>query len=238
MADAKSHPEREIQRALAVTSPLLAGPDIAALQKAINGTLTHLKLTGHLAEDGEFGERSAELGDKAAYALGLEAAGDSPLLHEVVAALREEGYLKPGPPGDPGLRGGPGPRGATGPQGPAGLNGGRGPQGIPGVQGVAGAVGAAGPQGDLGRPGPPGLVGETGNAGATGAQGANGSPGAPGEQGPRGEQGATGPQGPHGDTGATGPQGPPGQDGQDAQFPATVHCTPDVANPGSFVCSP
>lgn len=78
MSEKAAHPEREIQRSLAVTSPLMHGPDVAALQKAVNGLLARFKLNGHLAEDGEFGERSAELADKAAYALGLEAAGDSP----------------------------------------------------------------------------------------------------------------------------------------------------------------
>jgi hypothetical protein len=74
----KTHDERAIQRALAVTSPLMHGPDVAALQKAVNGLLKRFKLSGHLQEDGQFGQRTAELSDKAAYVLGLEAAGDSP----------------------------------------------------------------------------------------------------------------------------------------------------------------
>lgn len=77
MPDTK-HSERDIQRSLAITSPLLHGPDVAALQAAINKELASFKLHGQLAEDGDFGERTAELGDKAAYALGLEAAGNSP----------------------------------------------------------------------------------------------------------------------------------------------------------------
>jgi len=72
------HANREVHRPLSVASPLIEGPDVSALQGAVNKFLAANKLNGHLEVDGEFGERTAALTNKAGYGLGLEAAGDSP----------------------------------------------------------------------------------------------------------------------------------------------------------------
>lgn len=70
------HPQREVQRPLAVTSPLMHGPDVAELQDSINKILSTLKLSGHLIEDGEFGEHTKRLANKVAYALGIHPQGE------------------------------------------------------------------------------------------------------------------------------------------------------------------
>lgn len=74
MADKQS----AVQRSFAVASPYLKGPDVKAYQQAVNKVRAALKLSGRCTEDGEFGVQTATLGDRTAYALGLEAAGDSP----------------------------------------------------------------------------------------------------------------------------------------------------------------
>jgi hypothetical protein len=65
------HPEREIQRELAMTTPLMMGPDVKELQDSINKTLGGFRLRGDLREDGEFGEHTLRLTRKAAFALGF-----------------------------------------------------------------------------------------------------------------------------------------------------------------------
>jgi hypothetical protein len=65
------HPEREIQRELAQTSPLMQGPDVKELQDSINKTLTRVKLHGQLKLDGEFGEHTLSRAAKTAFALGF-----------------------------------------------------------------------------------------------------------------------------------------------------------------------
>lgn len=68
----------DVHRSFAVASPYIKGPDVKAYQHAVNKARADLGLQGRITEDGEFGEQTASLGDRTAYALGLEAAGDSP----------------------------------------------------------------------------------------------------------------------------------------------------------------
>jgi hypothetical protein len=71
------HPEREIQRELALTTPMMMGPDVKELQDEINKTLGRFRLRGDLREDGEFGEHTLRLTAKTAYALGSADGGST-----------------------------------------------------------------------------------------------------------------------------------------------------------------
>lgn len=70
------HPEREVQRPLALTNPYMHGPDVNALQEAIDKELDRAKLHGHVATDGDFGPETKRLANKVAEALGLHPAGE------------------------------------------------------------------------------------------------------------------------------------------------------------------
>jgi hypothetical protein len=65
------HPQRKVQRELALTTPLMVGPDVKKLQEAINKSLRAFKLRGVLRTDGEFGEHTLGRTSKVAYALGF-----------------------------------------------------------------------------------------------------------------------------------------------------------------------
>jgi hypothetical protein len=65
------HPRRKVQRELALTTPLMKGPDVKKLQEEINRSLRRFKLRGELKADGEFGEHTLRRTGKVAYALGF-----------------------------------------------------------------------------------------------------------------------------------------------------------------------
>jgi hypothetical protein len=65
--------DTEVHRDLALTMPLMAGPDIKALQRAVNEIARRFPriLEFQLVEDGELGEQTLHATTRAAHAMGV-----------------------------------------------------------------------------------------------------------------------------------------------------------------------
>lgn len=72
------HAEREVHRALHLTTPNMEGPDVRALQEEGNDRFKEFHLPGRFTVDGEFGTQSRKRSNRILELLGADPIGDGP----------------------------------------------------------------------------------------------------------------------------------------------------------------